>query len=109
MDCIFCKIINREISGNIIYEDDRVLAFSDILPKAPVHILVVPKEHVESAHHLSDDKMEIIAHIYKVIKKIAEEKGVAETGYRVITNIGTHGNQTVKHLHFHIIGGRQLS
>ena len=108
MDCIFCKIINKEIPSNIVYEDELVIAFLDTNPKTPVHILVIPKKHIESAHHASKDDLSVIGHIYGVIQQLAEQTGVAENGYRVLTNIGKHGNQTVKHMHFHLLGGRQM-
>lgn len=107
MDCLFCKIINAEIPSNKVYDDDKVFAFYDIDPQAPVHILILPKIHVASANEINQDNSDIIAHIFTVIPKIAKELKL-EKGYRVITNIGDDGGQTVHHLHFHLLGGRKL-
>ena len=105
-NCIFCKIVNKEIPSKIVYEDEKVLAFNDINPIAPVHILVIPKKHYASFMELTDD--DLIIHIDNVIKKIAVEKGLDKEGFRVITNIGENGGQEVKHLHYHILGGTKL-
>ena len=107
MDCIFCKIINKEIPSSIVYEDDKVLAFNDIAPQAPVHIIVIPKKHVSSVAELDD--MKVIRDLYSVMKRIAEEKGIAKTGYRIVVNHGKDAGQAVPHLHFHLLGGRPLS
>ena len=107
-DCIFCKIINGDIPSNKIYEDDKVYAFNDINPEAPVHFLVIPKEHIESANALNENNSDIVAHIFKVINKLVIEQGIAEKGYRIVNNCGEDGGQTVKHLHFHVLGGRSL-
>lgn len=107
-DCIFCKIINKEIPSTIVYEDDDVIAFNDVNPAAPIHILVVPKKHIENVLEVKDDEMNLIAHIYEVINKIAREKGFAENGFRVITNCGKDSGQEVMHLHFHVIAGKTL-
>lgn len=107
-DCIFCKIINGEIPSNKIYEDDRVYAFNDINPEAPIHFLVIPKEHIESANALNENNVDVVAHIFKVINKLVVEFGIAEKGYRIVNNCGEDGGQTVKHLHFHVLGGRSL-
>ena len=105
-DCIFCKIINGEIPSTKVYEDDKVLAFNDINPIAPIHILVIPKKHLNSLMDLEDD--ELLVHIHKIIKQIAKEKEMDEKGFRVLTNVGEDGGQAVKHLHFHILGGTKL-
>lgn len=105
-DCIFCKIVKGEIPSSKIYEDDKILAFKDINPIAPVHILVIPKKHINSFMELEDD--ELMVHINKTIKKVATEVGVSEKGFRVVTNIGGDGGQAVKHLHYHILGGEKL-
>ena len=105
-DCIFCKIINNEIPSTKVYEDDLVVAFNDINPIAPVHILVIPKVHLESLMELEDDAL--LAHIFKVIKQIAKKKKIDMEGFRVVTNIGENGGQVVKHLHFHVMGGDKL-
>lgn len=108
MDCIFCKIINGEIPSKKIYEDDKILAFHDISPATPVHFLVVPKTHIESANQIDSSNSQIIAYIFENIPKIAKELGL-ENGYRIINNCGTDGGQTVKHLHFHVLGGKTLT
>ncbi len=107
-DCIFCKIANKEINSNLIYEDESVVAFRDLNPQAPQHILIVPKKHVANITEL-DDK-EIAAHIFtEVVPKIAKEVGVAESGFRLVINTGEEGGQTVNHLHVHLIGGRKMT
>ncbi len=103
--CLFCKIINKEIPSNIILENDEFVAFHDINPKAPVHILAIPKAHVDSFNELSPEMM---ANMTKFIQDIAKETNIKESGYRVITNIGDNGGQEVKHLHFHVLGGAKL-
>lgn len=108
MDCLFCKIIAGEIPSSKVYEDESVLAFKDINPLAPVHILVIPKVHIESAAMVSSENSAVIAHIFEVIAQIAKEQGIEGDGFRVVTNCGENGCQSVKHLHFHILGGRKL-
>ena len=107
-DCIFCKIVKGEIPSKKVYEDEEILAFEDINPMAPVHILVIPKKHIKSVNELEKEDNKLIAKIFLVIKNIAKEKGIDEKGYRVVTNIGENGGQEVKHLHFHILGGKKL-
>ncbi len=107
MDCLFCKIISGEIPSKKVYEDDLCYAFYDINPVAPVHVLVIPKKHIESLDKLEKEDGEIISHIMLKIKEIANQLRL-ENGYRVVTNIGEDGQQSVKHLHFHLIGGRKL-
>ena len=107
-DCIFCKIIKKEIPSNIVYEDEEILAFRDINPVAPVHILVIPKKHIESLVHLNKEDEALVGRIYTVINKIAKQEGINEKGFRVVVNCGEDGGQEVKHLHFHIIGGKKL-
>ena len=109
MDCIFCKIINKEIPSEAVYEDDKVYAFKDIQPQAPVHILIVPKMHIPSANYINVENINFIAEILLLIPKIAKELGIETSGYRLITNHGNDGCQTVDHLHFHLIGGKKLS
>jgi len=106
-DCIFCKIIKGEIPSTKVYEDASVYAFRDIHPMAPVHILVVPKEHIACADDINDDNCVCVARIFAAIAKIAKQEGLTN-GYRVINNCGRDGCQSVKHLHFHILGGKQL-
>lgn len=108
MDCLFCKIIAGEIPSKKVYENDYVYAFHDINPVAPVHVIVIPKMHIESVNSIDDTNSEYVKHIFEAIPKITEMLNIKEDGYRVITNIGENGGQTIKHLHFHIIGGTKL-
>lgn len=103
--CLFCKIVNKEIPSNIILENEKFLAFHDINPKAPVHILVIPKVHIESFNQVTP---EIMAEMTSFIQEVSQTTKINESGYRVITNIGENGGQEVKHLHFHILGGAKL-
>lgn len=107
-DCIFCKIVKGEIPSNKVYEDDELLAFRDINPVAPVHILVIPKKHFDSVLDLEQEDERLVGKIYSIINKIAKEEGIDKTGFRVVVNCGRDGGQEVKHLHFHIIGGKEL-
>lgn len=107
-DCLFCKIIKGEIPSNKVYEDDEILAFYDINPAAPIHILVIPKKHIDSLAKIEKEDELLIGKIYGVINKIAEEKGFKEEGYRVIVNCGKNGGQEVMHLHFHVLAGTKL-
>ena len=106
--CVFCKIVNREIPAKIVYEDDKVMAFHDINPQAPVHILVIPKEHIPTVNDLEEKHKELIGHIFLVIKEIAKEMGIAESGYRVLVNCNRDGGQEIYHIHFHLLGGAPL-
>ena len=108
MDCLFCKIIEGAIPSKKVYEDDKCLAFYDIAPQAPVHILVIPKLHIASADEISAENSEYVAHIFERIPEIAKSAGLTN-GYRVITNCGDDACQSVRHLHFHIVGRAQLS
>lgn len=108
MDCIFCKIANGEIPSTKVYEDDKVLAFNDLNPVAPYHILVIPKKHYESIIDIPDEEMDIIAHIHCAINKIAAEKGFDKEGFRIINNCGENGGQEVKHIHYHVLAGKKL-
>ena len=107
-DCLFCKIIKGEIPSNKVYEDEEILAFRDIHPVAPVHILVIPKKHISSLVDLEPEDEVTIGRIYGVINKIAKQENIFEKGFRVIVNCGEDGGQEVKHLHFHLIGGKKL-
>ncbi len=107
-DCLFCKIVNGDIPSTKVYEDDEILAFNDIEPVAPIHILVVPKKHITSLAHMEDGDEVLVGKIYKVINKIAEEKGFKQDGYRVVVNCGENGGQEVMHLHFHVLAGKKL-
>lgn len=107
-DCLFCKIASGEIPTDYIYEDDRVVAFNDIEPQAPVHILIIPKAHIASALELDENNGDIVSHIFRVAGKIARDKGFGEDGFRLVNNCGRDGGQTVGHLHFHLLAGRYL-
>ena len=107
-DCIFCKIIKKEIPSNIVYEDSQIIAFRDINPVAPVHILVIPKKHISSLVDLEEKDELLIGKIYTVINKIAKQEKINENGFRVVVNCGKDGGQEVQHLHFHILGGKKL-
>ncbi len=107
-NCIFCKIANGEIPCSKVYEDENVLAFNDINPEAPVHILVIPKQHIQSVMDLNDKNISITLNIFDAIKKVAAQAGIDKDGFRVVTNIGANGGQTVGHLHYHVLGGRSL-
>ncbi|MCI6153109.1 histidine triad nucleotide-binding protein [Fusobacterium perfoetens] len=108
MATIFTKIINREIPANIVYENEKVIAFKDINPQAPVHILVVPKKEIPTINDITEEDKELIGEMYLAIGKIAKELGIAEEGYRVITNCNEFGGQEVFHIHFHLLGGKKL-
>ena len=107
-NCLFCKIIAGDIPSTKVYEDDVVLAFRDIAPQAPTHILVIPKTHIPSVDGITAENSAVVAHIFEVIPQIAKAEGL-DGGYRVVSNCGDHAGQTVKHLHFHILGGKQLA
>ena len=106
-DCLFCKIIAGEIPSTKVYEDDKVFAFRDINPQAPVHVLVLPKEHMDSANAITAENVGNVAAVFEAIPKIAAAEGLTD-GYRVINNCGAAAGQTVMHIHFHLIGGRKL-
>lgn len=108
MDCLFCKIIAGEIPSKKVYEDDKILAFRDINPMAPTHILVIPKEHVGGVDELNGENSAIVAYIFAKIAEIAKKEGLTG-GYRVVSNVGDDGGQTVRHLHFHVLGGKKLN
>jgi histidine triad (HIT) family protein len=108
VDCIFCKIVSGEISSKKVYEDEKILAFHDLDPKAPVHVIVIPKKHIASVEELSDCDQNLIGHVFLKIAVIARERGCND-GYRIVNNCGKLGGQTVNHLHFHILGGRAMS
>ncbi|MBA7632117.1 Purine nucleoside phosphoramidase [subsurface metagenome] len=108
-ECIFCKIISKEITASIVYEDERMIAFSDINPQAPVHILLIPKEHFPSLNEIPEDKKDILSHLLLKAKEIAREKEIADRGYRIVLNTARESGQEVLHIHFHLLGGRQMS
>lgn len=108
-DCLFCKIAAGQIPSNKLYEDDTLLAFYDIDPQAPVHFLVIPKQHIESAAKLTEADAALLGHIYATIANLCKQLSVDESGYRVVTNVGADGGQSVKHLHFHVLAKRSLA
>lgn len=106
-NCLFCKIIAGEIPSTKVYEDEKILAFRDIAPQAPTHVLVVPKAHIEDCNGITAENRAVVAHIFENIPKIAQAEGLVN-GYRVVSNCGTDAGQTVQHLHFHILGGKAM-
>ena len=108
MDCLFCKITNGDIPSTKVYEDDQILAFRDIAPQAPTHILVIPKAHIPSVDGITEENSAVVSHIFSVIPKIAAAENLTG-GYRVVSNCGPDAGQTVFHLHFHILGGKPLA
>ncbi len=107
MDCVFCKIANGEIPSKKAYEDEKVLAFYDLEPQAPVHLLIIPKQHISSVAEITPQNSAVIAHIFEVAARLAEENNLAE-GFRMVANTGKDGGQSVPHLHFHLLGGRSM-
>lgn len=107
-NCIFCKIIRREIPSEIVYEDEKILAFKDINPVAPVHVLIIPKVHIANVMEINDQNADILKDIHLAAKKIALKVGLGDKGFRLITNCGEEAGQTVFHLHYHLIGGKEL-
>lgn len=108
MNCIFCKIVDGSIPSKKAYEDEKVLAFYDLEPQAPVHVLIVPKQHIASVNDLNEENSAVVAHIFEVAAKIAQELGL-KNGYRIVTNCGEDAGQSVQHLHFHLLGGRSMA
>ena len=109
MDCIFCKIAKKEIPSKIVYEDEKFVGFRDIKPIAPVHILIIPKEHIASVDNLGAEDKEMIGELILAAQKITKEQGVNKTGYRLVLNAGPDAGQTVEHIHLHLLGGKKLS
>jgi histidine triad (HIT) family protein len=107
-NCIFCKIVSNEAKATIVYQDDQVTAFRDLHPVAPTHILIVPNRHIDSVGRMEPGDEQMVGHIFSVARKLAEQEGISAGGYRLITNTGPHGGQTVFHLHVHLIGGQRL-
>lgn len=108
MSCIFCKIANGEIPANKVYEDESVLAFYDLEPQAPVHILIIPKAHISSAADITAENSAVISHIFEIAASIAKQKGLSD-GFRIVNNCGDSAGQSVKHIHFHLLGGRDFT
>jgi len=109
MDCVFCQIVAGKIPSETLYQDEEVIAFRDINPLAPTHVLIIPKRHIPSLAQLTDDEMSLIGHMARVANQLAREEGVAESGYRLVISSGEQGGQIVPHLHMHLLGGRRLS
>lgn len=108
MSTIFSKIINKEIHADILFENDKILVFRDISPKAPVHFLVIPKKEIRTINDINEEDKSLIGELFIVAKEIAKKEGISEKGYRTIFNCNEHGGQTVYHIHLHVLGGRQL-
>ncbi|SRR6056297_3020664 len=107
-DCLFCKIVNGEMDTDFVYEDDKVVAFKDVNPQAPVHLLIVPKNHISTLTDLEDEDYSLVGHVYEVANKLAAENDIADDGFRIVSNCREKGGQTVFHIHFHLLGGRNL-
>lgn len=108
-DCIFCKIISGDIPAKVVFEDDRVLAFEDIHPQAPTHILLIPKAHYASLNQVPGDEADLIGHLLMTARRIAGERGIGEEGFRIVLNTGPNSGQDVFHIHFHLLGGRKMT
>jgi histidine triad (HIT) family protein len=107
--CLFCKIVKKEIPSGIVFENDKLLAFEDINPQAPTHILIIPKEHFASLKEIPEEKKDLLAELLVAARQIAKEKGLSEQGYRIVLNTGKESGQAVFHIHFHLLGGRQMT
>jgi histidine triad (HIT) family protein len=108
MECIFCQIVKKEIPAKIVREDDKLMVFEDIEPKAPVHLIIITKKHISSVLELTVEDKELVGEIFLVAQALAKEKGIAESGFRVLVNYGKDAGQTVNHIHFHLLGGEKL-
>lgn len=108
-DCLFCKIASGTIPAKVIYQDDQVLVFEDINPQAPIHLLVIPRQHLDSLEQAEAGDVPLLGHLMSTCAKVARHAGIAETGYRVVVNTGVQGGQTVSHIHLHVLGGRHLA
>jgi len=109
MNCIFCQIVAGKIPSEILYQDEKVIAFRDINPQAPIHLVIIPKRHIPSLTHLSEEDSPLIGHMVNAANQLAKKEGIAESGYRLVINCGKQGGQLVPHLHMHLLGGRRLS
>ncbi len=107
-DCLFCKMVSGEIQPDTVMETDDILAFRDINPQAPTHILIIPKKHISTSNDITDEDTEIMGRLFQVAKEIASQEGLAEPGYRTVMNCNAHGGQAVYHIHLHLLGGRQM-
>lgn len=108
MDCLFCAIVDQTIPADIVYQDDKVVAFRDVNPQAPTHILVIPKQHIPTINDMTEDQSSLLGHMIFIAKSIAAEQGFAEDGFRLAMNCNNDGGQTVYHIHLHLLGGRSL-
>ena len=109
MDCIFCQIVAGKVPTEFLYQDEDAVAFRDIYPKAPTHIVIIPKEHIPSLAHLSEEQLPLMGHMVKIANQLAKKESIAEQGYRLVINCGKEGGQVVPHLHMHLLGGRRIS
>ncbi|RCV87670.1 histidine triad nucleotide-binding protein [Billgrantia montanilacus] len=109
MDCLFCKIIKREIPADIVFEDEHVLAFNDINPQAPTHILIIPKQHIATLNDIEEADLALVGRLQFTAARLAQERGFADDGYRVVMNCNDQGGQTVYHIHMHLMGGRRFT
>ncbi len=109
MDCIFCQIAAGKTATEFLYQDEDAVAFRDIHPLAPVHLIIIPREHIPSLNHLTEEKLPVTGHMIEIARQLAEREGIAEKGYRLVINCGPEGGQVVPHLHMHLLGGRKLS
>jgi Diadenosine tetraphosphate (Ap4A) hydrolase and other HIT family hydrolases len=107
-DCLFCKIANKEIPAEMVYEDDKMVAIKDINPAAPVHLLIIPKVHIASLNDVSNENVDILGHIQLLASRLAQDSGISERGYRLVNNCGEWGGQVILHLHYHLLGGKQM-
>ena len=109
MSCLFCKIVEGEIPAEVVYNDDEIMAFSDIAPRAPTHILIIPKKHIATINDVSDEDAPLLGKLILTAKNIAKQNGLSEPGYRLVFNVNSQGGQEVYHIHLHLLGGRQLT
>ncbi|MBL7125395.1 MAG: histidine triad nucleotide-binding protein [Dehalococcoidales bacterium] len=109
MDCIFCQIVAGKVPSEIIHQDEEVIAFHDINPQAPIHLIIIPKRHIPSLTHLSEAEAQLMGHMVNIANQLAKREGIFESGYRLVVNCGKEGGQVVPHLHLHLLGGRKLS
>lgn len=108
-DCLFCKIMNGDISADKVFEDDRIFAFKDINPQAPVHVLIIPRKHIPTVNELTEADDDMVGHIYRTAARLAQEFGISSDGYRIVTNCNAMAGQSVYHIHFHLLGGRPMN
>lgn len=107
-DCIFCKIVEKKLPAKIVYEDDIVIAFDDISPQAPVHTLIIPRKHISTLMDIKDDELNLLGYMIKIARKIAKDRGIADRGFRLVTNCNPESGQSVYHIHLHMLGGRRM-